>query len=86
MQFVQVKFSPESGTAYTYHNDGEPVAVGDNVQVERHGKWLTLPVYAVTDVEPTFVTRPIRPVPTEPTEREDDETQDAAEAEDDGDD
>jgi hypothetical protein len=37
-QYVAVEFKP-GGRRYTYHNDGEPVAIGDLVKVEtRYGQ------------------------------------------------
>lgn len=32
-QYVACKFRSEDARSYTYHNDGEPVAVGDLVKV-----------------------------------------------------
>lgn len=61
-QYVSVKFAPGDRRAYTYHNDGPPVAVGDAVSVEvkqgRETKVCT--VVEVSDAKPPFDTRAIK--------------------------
>lgn len=58
-QFVIVKFRPYDRRTYTYHNDGTPVVVGQVVEVETKDGPTQAAVTAVTDVEPTFATKPI---------------------------
>lgn len=60
-QYVVCKFRREDRRTYTYHNDGEPVAVGDAVKVEdRSGDgWKRVEVFAIADSEPPFATKPI---------------------------
>lgn len=60
-QFVACKFRSEDTRSYTYHNDGEPVAVGDFVKVpDRDGDgWKRVQVVALSDEAPRFPTKPI---------------------------
>jgi hypothetical protein len=59
-QFVACQFKPGEGRAYTYHNDGEPVAPGDRVIIEnRSGGQQTVHVASIWDDEPPFATKPI---------------------------
>lgn len=59
-QFIAVKFRPGDLRAYTYHNDGEPVAAGDRVLVEsRGGGQSTVTVVVAFEDEPPFETKPI---------------------------
>lgn len=60
-QFVACRFRPEDTRTYTYHNDGEPLAVGDMVKVAdaRADGWKRVEVVHVTDEEPPFPTKPI---------------------------
>jgi hypothetical protein len=70
-QFVAVLFKPWDKRSYTYHNDGEPVAVGDNVIVETAKGTQTVTVSALPDAVPPFPTKPIigkAPPPDEPQE------------------
>jgi hypothetical protein len=58
-QFVGCTFHP-GGRVYTYHNDGEPVAVGQEVRVEaREGSWKAVTVVSITDEAPAFPTKPV---------------------------
>lgn len=61
MQFVAVKFRPEDSRTYTYANDDEPVAIGDEVKVpdNRSDGWKRVTVVGVTDEEPKFACKPI---------------------------
>lgn len=61
MQYVACKFRPEDRRSYTYHNDGEPVAVGDQVKIAGRGDdgWQRVHVVAVSDEKPSFETKPI---------------------------
>jgi hypothetical protein len=72
-QFIECRFRANDGRSYAYHNDGEPVAVGDFVEVEvRGGKaFQRIEVIALLDRAPPFVTKPIKgkaepPKPAEP--------------------
>jgi hypothetical protein len=57
-QYVQCTFAT-GGRAYTYHWDGEPVDVGDQVEaMGRDGK-VTLAVVGVSEDAPPFATKPI---------------------------
>lgn len=58
-QFVNVEFKRGS-RAYSYHNDGEPVAVGDRVLIAgRSGVTQSALVVSVADEVPAFETKPI---------------------------
>lgn len=59
-QFVACTFRPGQ-RPYTYHNDGDPVAVGDHVQIEsRDGKGRqTVEVVDLLKDAPPFATKPI---------------------------
>jgi hypothetical protein len=58
-QLVACTFKPNEGRSYTYHNDGETLAIGDKVEVEsRHG--IAIVHVCEIDVEkPDFDTKPI---------------------------
>jgi hypothetical protein len=58
-QYVACRFA-ESGRTYTYHNDGEPVAVGDKVKVltQREGQ-KTVTVAEILTAKPKFDTKPV---------------------------
>lgn len=60
-QFVACKFRETDTRSYTYHNDGEPVAVGDIVKVaDRDGDgWKRVQVVDLSDEAPSFPTKPI---------------------------
>ncbi len=60
-QYVAVKFKPWDRKSYTFHNDGEPVAIGDFVIVELGFRPQTVEVTALPHVKPEgFDTKPIR--------------------------
>jgi hypothetical protein len=60
-QYVAVKFRPKDSRAWTYRNDGPPVAVGTKVKVpDKEGDgWRGLDVVSVTHEEPPFPTKAI---------------------------
>lgn len=60
-QFVACAFREGDKRTYTYHNDGAPVGPGDRVQVPGRspGVVQTVIVAWITDVAPTFETKPI---------------------------
>lgn len=60
-QYVACKFRPDDKRSYTYHNDGEPVAVGDEVKIAGRSDdgWQRVYVAAVGDEMPSFETKPI---------------------------
>lgn len=39
-QYLACKFYPASTQTYTYQNDGDPVAIGDKVDVEAKGEHI----------------------------------------------
>ena len=60
-QFIACVFRPGDTRSYTYHNDGDPVAVGDKVLVESprdEGK-MTIEVVKIVPEKPSFPTKPI---------------------------
>ena len=65
-QFVACEFRPGS-RAYTYRNDGDPVAPGDWVKVaDKSGAgWKRVQVVGVTDDEPAFECKAILGIYTE---------------------
>lgn len=69
-QYVAVKFSPVDSRSYTYHNDGEPLAVGDMAKVASNrdpSVWKRVKVEAIVD-KPEFDTKPILGKVDEPQE------------------
>jgi uncharacterized protein YhfF len=58
-QLVAVQFNPWDQRSYTYHNDGEPVAVGDQVRVLTTKGEKIVTVAALPQEQPTFETKPI---------------------------
>jgi len=60
-QYVACRFRPTDRRAFTYHNDGEPVSVGDVVKVpDRSGDgWQRVTVSAIMDAKPDFETKGI---------------------------
>lgn len=58
-QYVQCQFNPWDRRAYTYQNDGEPVAVGDKVVVENSRGDMTVTVVGICDKAPAFQCKPI---------------------------
>jgi len=68
-QFVAVLFKPWDQRSYTYHNDGEPVAIGDSVIVATAKGDQIVTVSALPTETPSFPTKPIigkAPPPDEP--------------------
>jgi hypothetical protein len=59
-QYVSVEFNPGDRRAYAYHNDGPPVAVGDQVIVETKRGDATVRVVAIVPDEPPFETKAIK--------------------------
>lgn len=58
-QYVSVEFNPGDQRSYTYHNDGEPVAIGDRVVVEtKRGRRFVKVVGIKPDI-PDYATKPI---------------------------
>ena len=60
-QYLACKFSPVDSRSYTYHNDGEPLAVGDMAKVadpRAPDVYKRVKVEAIVD-KPTFDTKPI---------------------------
>jgi hypothetical protein len=57
-QYVAVEFKP-GGRQYTYHNDGEAVAIGDLIHVEMRGGRKVVTVAGLSIEEPKFETKPI---------------------------
>lgn len=60
-QYVTVRYRDEDKRRYTYHNDDQPVAVGDVVKVPspRTDGWMRATVTEVGDQEPRFATKQI---------------------------
>jgi len=58
-QWVYVRFQKTDGRTYAYHNDGDPLAVGDRVEVATRDAVRNLPVERITFEDPGFVTKPI---------------------------
>lgn len=69
-QYVAAKFHEMSARTYTYHNDGEPLAPGDQAKVHdpSGGGWKRVFVASVSDVAPNFATKEILGKITEETE------------------
>lgn len=57
-QYISARFSPEDFRAYTYHNDGEPVAIGDMVCVQTGRGERNVEVVGIV-LQPAFPTKPI---------------------------
>lgn len=59
-QYVAVKFNAWDQRSYTYRHDGEPVSVGDLVEVvtPKEGP-KAVAVESVTDHAPAFATKPV---------------------------
>lgn len=58
-QFVAIKFDPGAARTYTYHNDGEPIAVGDEIVIPTKGGNKTVKVAGLPETEPPFRTAAI---------------------------
>lgn len=58
-QYVTVRFRPWDKRTYTYHNDGEPVNVGEEVNVETRDGLTAVSVEMVTEAAPHYQTKAI---------------------------
>lgn len=58
MQYVECTFKP-GGRRCTYHNDGDPVKVGDRVFVDGRDGKSKVEVVGIVDQKPPFQTKPI---------------------------
>lgn len=60
-QYLAVRFRPGDRKQYTYHNDGEPVAVGEFIKVpDRSGDgWNKVECVGILDKAPPYATKPI---------------------------
>jgi hypothetical protein len=57
--FVAVRFNPWDRRTYTYHHEGERLAVGDTVIVATNKGEVTAEVMGFQDHAPPFDTKPI---------------------------
>lgn len=57
-QYIACRF-PNQTRVYTYHNDGDPVAVGDKVIVESRTGRAFVEVVSLSDDKPPFETKEI---------------------------
>jgi len=65
-QYIAVRFGGSGSRLYTYHNDGPPLAVGDNVEVysskpnsRGYRKKSKLKIACLVDDKPPFPTKPV---------------------------
>lgn len=58
-QYLVCRFSPNDKRTYTYHNDMEPVAAGDRVEVNTARGLSVVRVEAITNQAPNFPTKHI---------------------------
>lgn len=58
-QYLACEFT-EGGRKYTYHNDGDPVSVGDKVMVETRNGEASIIVTEIVDTAPPFETKAIK--------------------------
>jgi hypothetical protein len=58
-QFVAVRFKPWERRTYTYHNDGAPIAIGEEVEVDTPKGRQRVEVVGLSDLTPSFPTKPI---------------------------
>lgn len=60
-QFIACKYRPTDKRFYSFHNDGEPVAVGDHVKIaNRSGKgWMSVEVAEILSGAPDHETKAI---------------------------
>lgn len=68
-QYLSVKFRSSDARSYTYHNDVDPVACGDQVKIkDRRGEgWSRATVHEISTIAPPYETKPILgPVEPEP--------------------
>lgn len=70
-QYVAVKIGTGGGRSYTYHNDGAPLAVGDEVEVyigkpnsRGYRKKAKLKIVSLVAEKPSFPTKPVG-IPTD---------------------
>lgn len=68
-QLIAIEFAP-MGRSYTYHNDGVPVAVGQQVRVQTPRGPQTVTVVSVNPPTPKFETKPILGRADPPRERQ----------------
>lgn len=61
-QFVKCTFG-SGARAYTYHNDGEALAIGDRVNLETKHGFATGEVVELVDETPAYPTRPATKLP-----------------------
>ena len=57
-QFIACRFRPTDKRTYTYHNDGDPVEVGEDVEVETKQGPKVINVAEIVD-KPAFETKAI---------------------------
>lgn len=58
-QYIACVFRPGDRRSYTYHNDGEPVTVGDRVVVSTDRGAQAITVTEIIERAPTFATKGI---------------------------
>lgn len=58
-QFAACRFRSTDTRTFTYHNDAEPLAPGDFVEVDARGSVKTVEVVSITDLAPEFETKPV---------------------------
>jgi hypothetical protein len=58
-QLVAVQFNPWDRRDYTYHTDGDPVAIGDRVIVTTERGDSSVTVMSLPTETPQFATKPI---------------------------
>lgn len=58
-QFVEVRFRPTDQRGYSYRNDGEPLTVGDFVEVDARGSVKVVEVIHLSDEAPPFECKPV---------------------------
>jgi hypothetical protein len=59
MQFVSVQFQAWDRRSYTYHWEGEPLAIGDKVVVETKAGQVEVEVVTIRLDTPDFPTKPV---------------------------
>lgn len=71
-QYIAVRFGGPGSRLYTYHNDGPPLAVGDDVEVHvgkpnsrGYRKNTKLKIVALVDDKPPFQTKQVG-IPIDP--------------------
>ncbi len=59
-QYVCIKFREKDRRTYTYHNDGPPLEIGDQIDIEgRGGKPISTKILSIHEGHPGFVTKAI---------------------------